>query len=101
MAGFVVEAMGREEAALKHAAIGMPVRLESDFASYFTLGSLMFTGMDEELHSDGRTKAAHESFHNGILSCFFHGSLTCLFCSIRKARATRARVSCGWITSSR
>ena len=38
--------------------------------------------------------------HSGILSCFFHGLLCCLFFSVRSARISRRRVPCGMITSS-
>jgi len=38
--------------------------------------------------------------HSGILSCFFHGLLCCLFFSVRSARISLRRVPCGMITSS-
>ena len=38
--------------------------------------------------------------YNGIFPCFFRGMLSTLFSSMRSARITRGRVSCGSITSS-
>jgi hypothetical protein len=43
---------------------------------------------------------AFERTHNGKLSCFRTGSSTCFTRSMASARARRARVACGMITSS-
>ena len=34
-------------------------------------------------------------YHNGILSCFFHGFSSCLVRSLRSPSAIRLRVECG------
>ena len=36
-----------------------------------------------------------DMFYSGIFPCFFRGMLSTLFSSMRNARITRARVSCG------
>ena len=56
-------------------------------------------------------RRAHESRHfvgpirepraySGILSCFFHGLVSCFLCRLFSARTMRLRVSLGMITSS-
>ena len=40
------------------------------------------------------------SFYSGMLPCFLRGMVSTLVSSIRSARISRARVSCGSITSS-
>ena len=62
----------------------------------------------EPQHAHRREKACQygspdgleASAHNGIFPCFFRGMVSTLFSSIRSARITRERVSCGSITSS-